>query len=394
MTTRHLIPSIIFSLILGCGGGGGGGGGSSAPTPSLSTNLPPSAFQDERLVITVNARNFGAGEITYNATSNSLGIEQGSAANQFVITDVDSLGNHTITFSASSTSGSNATLNSTIRIDVVPTGYWQVTSIDGQDAASVGAYLYSVVTRNGRVFSGASTDQGDGTFVDEKCMGSHSISGSNLSFESWCVDTVDGVVVDEENYRLTGDVTLDVGGFGFGTYSVYDITGAEVFSAPIELRRFDSYINLGLSAPQSATGIYWGPTDMILEIDNVGNITTTVPGTDGCVVQGSAPRPDKDFNLGIFDAPRLEQTSCNASGNWFTGNRDIAAGEGILEFRNGAYFSGGTFDDELLLIMLTESVNSYTGIPSVQPFFRLCTAGGELTPFAGNIPWFQQCSTQ
>ena len=297
MKLKHVMVPILLFVLHGCGGGGGGG--SSAPTPSLSTNLPSSAFQDERVVITVNARNFGAGEITYNATSNSLGIEQGSAANQFVITDADSPGNQTITFSASSTSGSSATLNSTIRIDVVPTGYWEVTSINGQDAASVGAYLYSVVTRNGRVFSGASTDQGDGTFVYEKCMGSHSISGSNLSFESWCVDTVDGVMVDEENYRLTGDVTLDVGGFGSGTYSAYDITCAEVFSVPIELQRFDSYINLGLSAPQSATGVYWGPTDgTSLEIDNVGNITTTVPGTGGCVVQGSAPRPDKDFNLG------------------------------------------------------------------------------------------------
>ena len=107
-----------------------GGGDFFPPSPSLSSNLPSTAFDDETIVVTVTARNFGSGETTYNATSNSLSIEQGDADNQFVITGKTSVpGNHTISFSASDTSGKSATLNSSIRIDAVVTGWWETTSL-------------------------------------------------------------------------------------------------------------------------------------------------------------------------------------------------------------------------------------------------------------------------
>ena len=103
----HFVMYMVIALS-GCGGGGG----SSPPSPSISSNLPSTAFDDETIAITVTARNFGSGEITYNATSNSLSIEQGNSSNQFVIRGYDSeLGNHTISFSASDTSGKSATLN-------------------------------------------------------------------------------------------------------------------------------------------------------------------------------------------------------------------------------------------------------------------------------------------
>ena len=174
MKLKHAAPFILLFLV-GCGGGGGGGG-SNTPSPSLATNLPSSAFDDETVVITVNARNFGNGEKTYNATSNSLTIAQGTADNQFIITGISSTpGNHTITFSASDTSGTNASLNSSIRIDAVPTGYWEVVSLIVDGAAFFDSYMFSTITRGGRVFNYARTLQDDGSFVYEKCMGSQSV---------------------------------------------------------------------------------------------------------------------------------------------------------------------------------------------------------------------------
>ena len=127
------ILAIYFTLIVIALAGCSGGGGSSPPSPSLSSNLPSTAFDDETIVVTVTARNFGSDETTYNATSNSLSIDQGNSNNQFVIRGVNSApGNHTITFSASDTSGKSATLNSTIRIDAVAAGDWGSLRVVGQ----------------------------------------------------------------------------------------------------------------------------------------------------------------------------------------------------------------------------------------------------------------------
>lgn len=90
----YWLSSVAAILLASCGGGGS----SSTPSPSLSSNLPSSAFDDETVVVTVTARNFGVEATTYTATSNSLSIQQGDADNQFVITDSASVpGNHTIT---------------------------------------------------------------------------------------------------------------------------------------------------------------------------------------------------------------------------------------------------------------------------------------------------------
>ena len=97
---------------------------------------------------------------------------------------------------------------------------------------------------------------------------------------------------------------------------------------------------------------------------------------------------------GIFDVMPISQTGCvNPSGNFFTGNRDIVAGEGILQFWPGAWY-GLPREDELLFIELSDSVSSYGGIPSSLVYFRVCSASGDATPFADFYGFADQCSGQ
>ena len=403
MSFNYVTPWIIALSLVGCGGGGGGGGGGTiSSTPSLSTNLPSTAFDDETIVITVNTRNFGTGVTTFNATSNSLTIAQGNTNNQFVVTGVSSTpGNHTITFSASDTSGANASLNSSIRIDAVPTGYWRVTSLIVEGEPFYDYSMYSVITRNGRVSNFAATLQDDGSYVYEKCMGSHSISSRTLTFESWCADSVDQYQVDEENYRIAGEVVLN-GDAASGTYSVYESNGAFLGRADVELFRSNNYNDIGLAAPETAAGVYVGAlypnSNTILSISNLGGITSTSLD-NSCIVEGSvAPvsvnlAEGNDYrDQGIFDGVPLSQIGCvDDAGDYLTGNRDIIAGEGILEIVNGSYFNFAT-DDDVLFIYMTASVNSYSGMPSRQPYLRVCTAQGNATPFANSAGFANLCA--
>lgn len=387
---RKRLIFISLSLIAACGGGGGGG--SNTPSPSLTTNLPSSAFDDETLVITVSARNFGSGDKTYNATSNSLTIEQGSTDNQFLITGISSTpGNHTITFSASDTSGTNASLNSSIRIDAVPTGYWEVVSLVVDGVAFFDFYMYSTITRGGRVFNYARTAQDDGSFVYEKCMGSQSVSARTLTFESWCADSIDSTYVDEEGYRVTGELEIS-DDLASGTYSVYESSGAFLGQADVALERYNLHADQGLLAPQSAAGVYVGAGDWwagasranedgILTIDNSGNIDMN-GSAFGCFIEGSVAQSSvqlvegNDFvRRGIFDSVPLSQLGCFGEGKFGSGNRDISAGEGILElYPNGQ-------GDEDLWIYISDSLSSYTGAPGLHIFYRLCTASGDPTPY-------------
>jgi hypothetical protein len=397
MKLKHVVIPILLFVLHGCGGGGGGGG-SSTPVPSLTTNLPSSAFDDETIVINVSTRNFGTGDKTYNATSNTLTIAEGNADNQFVIDGIYSdPGNHTINFSASDSSGASASLSASIRIDVVPTGVWEVTSliVDGQSFSD--SYMFSTITRGGRVFSYAATLQDDGSYVYEKCLGTQSTSVSNLTFEAWCGDSVDGFQVDEQNYRITGDLNL-AGDLASGTYSVYESNGAYLGQADVQLQRFNTHSDQGLTAPQSAAGVFIGAgsswvaaseanAGVILSIDAAGNITSN--SSDGsCVIEGSVAPVNVELNegndfvrRGIFDGVPLSQFGCFEAGNFGSGNRNISSGEGILELFPGIY-NGGAIDDEELWIYMSESTNSYTGIPSVQIFLRACTASGNPTSYA------------
>ena len=397
MRQQKLLIFACLSTIAACGGGGGGGGGvSSPPSPSLTTNLPSSAFDDETIVVTVNARNFGTGVKTYNATSNSLTIVQGNADNEFVIDGIYSdPGSHTITFSASDTSGANASLNSSIRIDAVPTGFWSVTSvIVGGESLIDGFVMFSTISRGGRIFSYARTLQDDGSYVYEKCFGGHSISTRNLTFEAWCGDSIDRTYVDEENYRISGSVVL-TDDFASGTYSVYESSGALLGQADVELERQNPHSDLGLAAPSDLAGVYigsggWWPGasnssgNRILTIDDLGNIASS--STDGgCVIEGSVAQSSVELNdgndfvqRGIFDGVPLSQIGCFDEGNFGSGNRDILAGEGILELYP-SYYDGFALDDEELWIYMSDSANSYTGIPSVHIYYRLCAADGTLT---------------
>lgn len=365
-----------------------GGGGSSPPSPSLSSNLPSTAFDDETLVVTVTARNFGSGNTTYNATSNSLFIEQGDSDNQFVITGINSVpGNHTISFSASDTSGKSATLNSSIRIDAVVTGWWETTSlsIDGIYADDVAANIW--VSREGRVYLESYTDG----YWDEKCFGSSSISLKTLSFEVWCANAPDGYQVTDENYRLTGELEVD-GAFASGEYSLYTSSGGLEGTVDVEMQRFDLYELVGQTAPSDAKGVYvgWGDANRseLIAVDSAGRVSPVEPGGI-CDVEGSVAEVGIDLiegneyvDRGIFDARPLSQRGCiDPYGNAFTGNRDILSGEGFLLFFPGVVY-GWTGDDDWLFFIMSDSVNSYGGIPSVLAYTRVCSASGEATPYA------------
>ena len=254
MISRISALVLILSVLQGCGGGGGG---SSPPSPSLSSNLPSSAFDDETIVVSVTARNFGSGGITYNATSNSLSIQQGDSDNQFVITGVSSVpGNHTISFSASDTSGKSATLSASIRIDAVVTGNWSTTSITADGVPVYDVRGYASISRGGTIYLSSTTDE---LFDEEKCFGSSSISAATLTFEAWCAYAPDGYWVTDENYRLTGKLEID-GSLAVGTYSLYTSSGGLQGTADVELERNDYYALVEQVAPASPEGIYgrWG----------------------------------------------------------------------------------------------------------------------------------------
>ena len=397
MISRISALVLILSVLQGCGGGGGG---SSPPSPSLSSNLPSSAFDDETIVVSVTARNFGSGGITYNATSNSLSIQQGNADNQFVITGVSSVpGNHTISFSASDTSGKSATLNSSIRINVVATGWWSTTSLSVDGVAVDDVSADALVTREGRVYLGSSTNG----IWGEKCLGSSSTSAATLTFEVWCAEAPDGYQVTDENYRITGELEINRS-IALGTYSVYESSGALLGTVDVDMERRDPYQEVGQPAPTSPRGVYVGIEEAnifeLITVDSSGDIAPNVPGGN-CDVDGSVASVNINLDegndyvsRGIFDVMPISQTGCvNPSGNFFTGNRDIVAGEGILQFIPGAWF-GFPREDELLYIELSDSVSSYGGIPSSLGYFRVCSASGDATPFADFYGFADQCSGQ
>ncbi len=376
-----------------------GGGGSSPPSPSLSSNLPSTAFDDETIVVTVTARNFGSGNTTYNATSNSLFIEQGDSDNQFVITGINSVpGNHTISFSASDTSGNSATLNSSIRIDAVATGTWYTTSlsIDGIYADDISAAI--VVTREGRVYVESYTYDS----LDEKCFGSSSTAVRTLTFEVWCANAPDGYFVTDENYRLTGEIDLG-GSVASGEYSLYSSSGGLVGTVDVEMERPDFYAFYGVSAPDSAEGLYANAYESgfgeLITIDSSGNLSPVEVGGN-CDVDGTVAPVDIDVlvdsgyvNRGVFDARSLSQRGCIEYGDLSTGNRDIIGGEGILKFLPGALY-GFPPNDEVLWLFMSDSVSSYGGIPSSIPYLRVCTASGDPTPFSDAFGFSGACSGQ
>jgi len=376
-----------------------GGGGSSPPSPSLSSNLPSTAFDDETIVVTVTARNFGSGGTTYNATSNSLSIERGDSDNQFVITGINSVpGNHTVSFSASDASGKSATLNSSIRIDAVATGTWYTTSlsIDGIYADDISAAI--VVTREGRVYV-ASYTYGS---LDEKCFGSSSTSVETLTFEVWCASAPDGLFVTDENYRLTGELDLD-GSLTSGVYSLYSSSGGLLGTVDVEMVRLDYYEWIGLPAPSSVDGVYAYMGDAgfgeLITIDRSGNISPNVVG-GVCDVDGTVAPVNIDLiagndyvDRGIFDARSLSQRGCREYGDFYTGNRDIIGGEGILEFLPAAIY-GFPFNDDVLWLFTSDSATSYGGKPSSKPYVRVCTASGNATPFLDWFGFWGACSGQ
>jgi len=393
------ILAIYFTLIVIALAGCSGGGGSSPPSPSLSSNLPSTAFDDETIVVTVTARNFGSDETTYNATSKSLSIDQGNSNNQFVIRGVNSApGNHTITFSASDTSGKSATLNSTIRIDAVAAGDWYTTSL-----SIGGIYTYDVtaavlVTREGRVYLESYTYD----LFDEKCFGSSSISVTTFTFELWCASAPDGYQVTDENYRLTGELEIN-GDYAVGTYSLYGSSGGLEGTVEVEMERDNFYERVGELAPADATGVYAGSSDAngfeLISIDSAGTVSPTQPG-GACDVSGSVAPINIDFSedndyvrSGIFDAASLSQTGCiNPYGNFPTGNRDILSGEGVLWFAPGSWY--GFSGDEYLFIAMSDSANSYGGIPSGLGYWRVCSASGKSTPYADYFGLSGACSGQ
>lgn len=397
MISRISALVLILSVLQGCGGGGGG---SSPPSPSLSSNLPSSAFDDETVVVTVTARNFGSGGITYNATSNSLSIEQGNSNNQFVIRGVNSVpGNHTITFSASDTSGKSATLNSSIRINVVATGYWVTTSLSIDGVAVYDVRAGALVTREGRVYLESFTNE----VWDEKCFGSSSTSEATFTFEVWCAGAPDGYQVTDENYRVTGELEIDRS-IALGTYSVYESSGALLGTVDVDMERVDRYQDVDQPAPTTPRGVYAGVVEAnlfeIITVDSSGDIAPNPIGGN-CDVDGSVASVNINLDegndyvsRGIFDVKPISQTGCVASsGNFFTGNRDIVAGEGILQFYPGAWY-GYPPEDELLFVELSDSVSSYGGIPSSLVYFRVCSASGDATPFANFYGFADQCSGQ
>lgn len=398
MISRLSALMLILTVLQGCGGGGGG---SSPPSPSLSSNLPSTAFDDETIVVTVTARNFGSGGITYNATSNSLSIQQGDSDNQFVIRGVNSEpGNHTITFSASDTSGKRATLNSSIRIDAVATGLWSTTSISADGVPVYDVRGYASITRGGTIYLSSDTDEQ----LDEKCFGSSSISATTLTFEVWCAYAPDGYWVTDENYRLTGELEID-GSLAVGTYSLYTSSGGLQGTADVELERNDYYALVEQVAPASPEGVYgrWGRDFLtvaeLISIDSVGNIAPIQSGGN-CDVDGLVTAVDIELlegndyvDSGIFDAKPVSQIGCRESGNFATGNRDIVSGEGQVIFVPMAYY-GFPPDWELLVIRMSDSGNSYGGIPSQLNYWRLCSASGEATSIAEYNGYADQCSGQ
>ncbi len=393
------ILAIYFTLIVIALAGCSGGGGSSPPSPSLSSNLPSTAFDDETIVVTVTARNFGSDGTTYNATSNSLSIEQGNSNNQFVIRGYDSeVGNHTISFSASDTSGKSATLNSTIRIDTVATGWWSTTSLSISGISADYKYATIFVSREGRIYLEGFTDG----YWDEKCFGSSSISVTTLSFEMWCAYSP-GDQVTDENYRLSGQLEL-AEYYASGEYSIYNSSGGLDARVDVEMERFDLYELAGLTGPLDAKGVYVGYADAnwfeLIAVDSVGRISPVEPGGT-CDVEGSVAQVDIDFiqgntyiSRGVFDARPLSQRGClDPYGNYWTGNRDILSGEGALLLYPAGFF-GYDWDDELLYIVISESSNSYGGIPSGLPYVRVCTASGYATPYAYFYGLSGYCSGQ
>ncbi len=397
---RILCTQFVLYMVIALSGCGGGGG-SSPPSPSVSSNLPSAAFDDETIVITVTARNFGSGEITYNATSNSLSIEQGNSGNQFVIRGYDSeLGNHTISFSASDPSGKSATLNSTIRIDAVVTGIWFITSLSSDELITDGITSSAFINREGRIYLSASTYE----LLDQKCFGSGSVSVTTFSFEVWCARAQNGYVVTDENYRLTGQLEVD-GAYASGEYSQYSSSGALEGTIDVdEMIRFDFYDLFGLTAPADAKGVYLGNSganyDELIAIDSVGRISPVEPGGI-CDVEGSVAQVDIDFiegntyiSRGVFDARPLSQRGCiNPDGNFSTGNRDILSGEGIVTFLPGPLFNFDV-DDDRLGFGLSDSSNSYGGIPSFLVYTRVCTASGDVTGFGEFYGLGGYCSGQ
>ena len=384
--TVHCISAVTLALYLvGCGGGGGS---SSPPTPSLTTNLPSSAFEDESIVVTVTAKNFGADQITYSANSNTLFIEQGASTNQFVLRGVDTeVGNHTISFSASDTSGRNATSNASIRIDVVPTGYWEMTSASVGEQEIADLFITTTVSREGLISVRSSFD---GEVFNEKCFGSGSSSAATFTFEAWCVESFDGSTVRDEDwqgYRIAGEVLI-TGRSATGTYTLFNPSGGQESVLNIELDAEYSDRFLFSEAPTNPKGIYVGLFSdglEFFEIDGSGLITT--PDPQGvCEIGGSIVPIDSQLkssaayrDIAIYDVANFSQIGCvEPNRNFITGNRNIAAGVGHFFLVRGEVFGGGPLD-EGLDIRASDSSTSYKGIPTRMVLFRVCSPGGETT---------------
>ena len=170
------------------------------------------------------------------------------------------------------------------------------------------------------------------------------------------------------------------------------------------MERRDPYQAVGQPAPTTPRGVYVGGSEAnffeLITVDSSGDIAPNVPGGN-CDVDGSVASVNINLDegndyvsRGIFDVMPISQTGCvNPSGNFYTGNRDIVAGEGILQFIPGAWY-GRPREDEVLLIQLSDSVSSYGGIPSSLGYFRVCSASGDATPFADFSGFADQCSGQ
>ena len=104
---------------------------------------------------------------------------------------------------------------------------------------------------------------------------------------------------------------------------------------------------------------------------------------EGSVAQSSVELDEVNgfIRRGIFNGVPYSQIGCFDDGNFGSGNRDIVAGEGSIDLYPLGD-DGVAVDDASLWIYMTDSANSYTGIPSVHIFDRICIATGTPTAIA------------
>ena len=382
---KRLMFVFAVFVMTGCGGGGGG---SAPPSPRIAVDLVPNALDDENVSVSISTQNFDSSPITYNATSSTIFISPGTSPNSFVILGEDSNpGRHTITFSASQASGASATLNRTIEIRAVPTGAYTLrnVSVDGQSIPGLSADVY--VTRSGVIAMRTFTD---GEFT-EKCFGRGTTTEITFSFELWCALAEDTFNVDEQDYRIAGELQIYDNNLE-GSFSLYNSAGGIDYTASVLFERFDFYANVGLLPPAAPSlagdyyGLYGYNTGQALRVDSTGTLLTL--NSDSCEISGSIRTPVENVvetsayvERGIFDLDAFSQTSCNSSlGDFQTGNRDFSGGQGVTFTVPGPYW-GGAVSDELLVIQANQSLSSPSGVPSELIYLKICDLQGVLTPF-------------